>query len=106
MKSYDGIHLRGKGASRHLTYRTINMLRKIIHHEKCKEPEIRSQKSIFVKKDESHANCPQAVYQKWKKIEKECEQKQFLKPPRTRLYSEVVDNRYSVPTKNRFNPLN
>ena len=46
------------------------------------------------------------MYQKWRKIKNESAQKQFLKPPQTRLYSEVVDNRYSVPTKNRFNPLN
>ena len=106
MKNYDGIHLRGKGATRHFTYRTINTLRKVIHPEKYEEPEIRSPKSTYVKNDVSHTNCPQAMYQKWRKIENESAQKQFLKPPQTRLYSEVVDNRYSVPTKNRFNPLN
>ena len=99
-------YMRGKGATRHLTYRTINALRRVIYPEKCTEPKIRPQKSVYVKNDTSHRACPQAVYQNWRKIEKGFAQKQFLKPPQNKLYSEVVDNRYAVPTKNRFNPLN
>ena len=111
LKNYDGIHMRGEGGARHFTYRTIQAVREIIHPGSNKgclknKPERKLKEPNYLKNDTSHTTCPQAVYQKWKKIEREVNSASNLKPSQSRTYAEVVDNRYAVPTKNRFNPLN
>ena len=52
-RKYDGIHLRGEGASRHFTYRAVNAL----------EPILIGRVRKFSPKD-FHATCPQTLFQR------------------------------------------
>ena len=98
--NFDGIHLNGEGASRHFTYRAVQAIQNIIspHHRKPSDaPRSRRQTTAkYNLEKDDHSDCPQARYQH-------------------RRYSDVVRGyttrpphgyTYSVPTTNRFNPLN
>ena len=96
--SYDGLHLRGQGAYRHLTYRSVIAIGHIIRADlssDCQEA------------------CPQPI----------CQQTQFKFPPHSGRARHVVsdrdirpesnqrpqdkyEQRYSVPTYNIFEHLN
>ena len=80
---YDGIHLQGLHAKRHYTYRAVQAMK----------PEIigASKQSKVNNPRDYHLTCPQAMYQK----------KQAK-----RLYSEIVSGRYTIPTYNKYAPLN
>ena len=105
-ENFDGIHMRGEGASRHFTYRTINALKQVIFSEKRKETYRNKSRAYTQAKsvpDDDHSACPQTVYQMWKKVEKNLHHKI---PPAKSYRPRFNDNRYSVPTQNRFSPLN
>ena len=114
---YDGIHLAGRAAVRHFTYRAVQTLLPIIN------PATQTSKNVTRnfrgnnraayrqqqlpaetwEQDYQHTNCEQAQYQR--------QSASGSHGVRTsnRKYSDVVknkDNRYSVPTKNFYNPLN
>ena len=105
--NYDGIHLLGEGASRHLTYRAVQKISKII----TKPPSDRaSHSSDYVAATESeslqdnHFNCPQARYQR-----AQAAKSNHGGRVSGRSYADVVGSRqhkYNVPTKNFFAPLN
>ena len=109
---YDGIHMLGRGASRHYTYRAIQAISPIIS-----KPNPDKKLPCFSRKwsnsgvsranKDYHQNCPQARYMR----------QSASQQPRVRsdrLFSEVLkgssqqetNHTYSVPTKNFFNPLN
>ena len=105
-ENFDGVHMRGEGASRHFTYRTINALKQVILSEKS-QGTYRSKNRTYGQakplSNSDHSACPQTVYQMWQKIEKNFNHR----APQAKSYSpRYNDDRYSVPTKNRFSPLN
>ena len=97
---FDGIHMKGEGASRHFTYRTINALRQAIYPENFERAHrsnferAKNKESHQVRKERStwstdyHATCPQAVYQR----EQISARLRFMRNNQSqpRLYSEAV----------------
>jgi hypothetical protein len=123
---YDGIHLRGEGAGRHFTYRAIQSMKSIITGKITQsaprfsgENKNKFGKSSPAQSANYHADCPQTVFDRRKhNYNKKAaagngnQTRQYNRNVQSednsqgRRYSDVVDGRYSVPTKNRFNPLN
>ena len=114
--NFDGIHLNGKGASRHFTYRAVQAIQDIIspHHRKPSQiprPHRQSAAKHNLGEDD-HSDCPQARYQRnlCEDEHSNCPQARY----QGRSYSDVVSGytrpsygyTYSVTTANRFNPLN
>ena len=121
--NFDGVHLVGEGAKRQFTYRAIQAVNKIITKPLHKKPVYRQ-----AARDEDHTNCPQARYQTIyrQSVRHEdhtnCEQARYQRRQAARarpsvstgrLYADVVrqntehtEYKYSVPTKNYYNPLN
>ena len=112
---YDGIHLRGEGAARHFTYRAIKAMNSIISG-KVNYPGAQHRTKDYTAKHSNYhtTTCPQAQYQKRQTATNQQtgyssdnqSQRQSGVNSQARRYSDVVDNRYSVPTGNRFSPLN
>ena len=95
-KFFDGVHLNGPGASRHLTYRAVQALRPLLpHHGKPSTRAIpRPTQTKTNYKLDDHIDCPQARYQRG--------QVELAKS-----YADAVRSyRYAIPTSNRFNHLN
>lgn len=111
---YDGIHLAGQAAVRHFTYRAVQTLLPIINPSsqpsKQRNFRVKNHASYREKlpaetweQDYQHTNCKQAQYQR--------QSARGSHGVRTsnRRYSDVLknkDTRYSVPTKNFYDPLN
>ena len=111
---YDGIHLRGKHASRHFTFRAVQAIKSIIN---ClPNPNLPRQKNE--RKSDNHRNCPQAKYQTHRtnqrpanyvntQSEKANSGHQSASSSQGVSYSDIVTgNKYNVPTANRYAPLN
>ena len=110
---YDGIHLIGNGASRHFTYRAIQAIKPIIskpnQHQKPSSFWRQTRNTDNYQPDrDNHLNCPQANYKR------QSASGQHGGRRSDKLYSDVfkssnkqsTGNKYNVPTKNFFNPLN
>ena len=114
---YDGIHLAGRAAVRHFTYRAVQTLLPIIN------PATQTSKNVtrnFRGKNRAAYRQQQLPAETWEQDYQHtnCEQAQYQRQSASgshgvrtsnRKYSDVVknkDNRYSVPTKNFYNPLN
>ena len=97
VKNFDGIHLQGRGASRHFTYRAVQTLKKILPQSRqpCRKENPQPDLST-----DSHSDCPQARYQRQRRAELGKSYADVVKTSTRYSYS------YSVPTSNRFNPLN
>ena len=111
---YDGIHLRGTGAARHFTYRAVNALKPVFNH-KISPPTGRKQPKRAVPQTDFHANCPQTQYQRRvrdqsNRFEPSRDEYRRSQDNTRRQYSDVVKGghryTYTVPTQNKFNPLN
>ena len=115
---FDGIHLLGRGGSRHFTYRAGQAVQKILPH--YRQPLLRT--SL---RDDNHTECPQARYKQQRRLgsqsisktnledynHTDCPQARYQKqrgPELGKSYADVVKSRYtySIPTSNMFNPLN
>ena len=98
---FDGIHLNGQGASRHFTYRAVQVMQNIISpHPRKPSPIPRSHRQSAEKYnlgEDDHSDCPQARYQRRKYSDVVSG---YTTPPTAYGYT------YSVSTANRFNPLN
>ena len=94
-KIFDGIHLNGPGGSRHFTYRAVQGLRSLLPHNgkpsAAAIPRPRQTTTNYAL--DNHTDCPQARYQHQQRQAK-----------LSKSYSDAV--RYSIPTSNRFHPLN
>ena len=107
--SYDGIHLVGEGASRHLTYRAVQQISKIITkpHQSETLPAPRHahrNRNLSEKLRQDHTNCEQARYQR-----SQLARDSHGVSRQARTYADVVRSsnyRYSVPTQNFYAPLN
>ena len=95
---YDGVHLRGKGAQRHFTYRAVCATQKILRG------------NTQVLQSDDHTNCPQAQYQR-AQYQRNRESK-YIHPTKF-AKSKVAPNNfpqafqcgqnyYSIPVRNRF----
>ena len=105
---FDGVHLKGPGASRHFTYRVNQVLKPVLQRHNANRrfssppPPIRTQKvrSQPIKSEQmsatsNHTNCEQAQYKR----------RQLLRHKPS--YAQVVqDGYYSVTTSNRYEHLN
>ena len=116
-ENYDGIHLRGRHASRHFSYRVISAIKRII---KCSRNPINPRVNNERKAD-FHRTCPQAKYQA-QKSQANQKPSQFSSQSKQAnsghqsafstqgvRYSDVVTgghNYYNVPTQNKYAPLN
>ena len=60
-RNYDGIHLRGKHAVRHVSYRTVQAIRNIAVEVKSKDNKRKNAKNY-----DFHRSCPQAEHQRQK----------------------------------------
>ena len=85
--SYDGIHLRGQGASRHLTYRAVQAMKPVL-----KTNTLPGRFSLHG----SHRSCPQTIFQQKQRNN----QTQMFK---TKEGSQKIA--YSIPTQNSFEVL-
>ena len=120
---YDGIHLIGAAASRHFTYRAIQSMKQIFAGKSSRPVSEQGADGLQsagnncpTQPDDYHkTSCPQAVYQRRKTgtnqsaktpTGSQSEQHQSGESSQARMYSDVVNGKYSVPTQNRFNPLN
>ena len=54
-RNYDGVHLRGSGATRHFTYRAVQAVRAVFP---------RQNSAVSGERESYHRNCPQAQYQR------------------------------------------
>ena len=100
--NFDGIHLNGQGASRHFTYRAVQVMQNIISPHPRKPSAIPSlHRQPAAEKynlcEDDHSDCPQARYQRRKYSDVVSG---YTTPPTAYGYT------YSVSTANRFNPLN
>jgi hypothetical protein len=113
--NYDGIHFRGKHASRHFTYRAVQAVKSII----TGNPNTGNSGQDNDGKSDFHRSCPQAKFQArniWTNQKggqissNQSNGHQSNSSPGRDRYSDVVKGsqkyRYSVPTKNKFSPLN
>ena len=114
--SFDGVHLVGEGGKRHFTYRAIQAVNRIITKPSHKIPDHKQSPRY-----DDHTNCEQARYQRYND-HTNCEQARYQRRQADRSrqslstrrsYADVVRNnteyteyKYSVPTKNYYNPLN
>ena len=113
--SFDGIHLNGPGASRHFTYRAVQAIGNIISPHDSKpsarsKPYRQTEVKYKMSKDD-HSDCPQVRHQRLlqsKYDHTDCPQTRHQQMLRSdRSYSDAVRGyTYSIPTMNRFNPLN
>ena len=123
-KHFDGIHLRGTGAVRHVTYRAVQTIKAIL-------PKPEKPRSVAAKtgprlahrpvgqpgqshsSQSSHIDCPQARYQRQQHSQyshTDCPQARYQRQQQTRTqasYAEVVRGgdygySYAVPTSNRL----
>jgi hypothetical protein len=108
--NFDGVHLRGPAASRHFTYRAVQAVKTVMpvsghssrHSIQSADRPIsdRDNRSEGENSRNYHANCPQAQFQ----------QRVYGESKSVSSYAEAVKGKqgyvYSVPTANRFNPLN
>ena len=97
---YDGIHLNGVHAARHLTYRVIQAL-------KSDFLSLSKSRRNVEKITDYHRSCPQALYKarQQRAIQQSSRSQPRSSSPRV-LYSDIVSGSYSIPTYNRFAPLN
>ena len=127
---YDGIHLIGDGASRHLTYRAIQILMSIITKPCQSTQRFAPTRGNYRAKNraekddnftagnrgrkDSHTNCEQAQYQRQsatssggvrrsRKSYAEVTKKNMV---HSQDWKNDKDIRFSVPTSNRFSTLN
>ena len=108
-QKYDGYHLNGQSASRHFTYRAIQAIRPITSSESrpANQSGTRGRNIESGGRENFHRDCPQSRYMRKNKVESHQGNRKFAS------YAESVKQRtsdvgyaYSVPTQNRFNPLN
>ena len=99
VKNYDGVHLRGEGASRHYTYRAVNAIGPVINNGNIAS--------------DYHLNCPQARHQRqFFKVSsrfsrvKNTDEKGNKKVQRSIGREDKYQHRYEVPTSNIFEHLN
>ena len=99
VNNYDGIHLRGEGASRHYTYRAVNAIGPVINNGNISS--------------DYHLNCPQARHQRqFFKVSsrfsrvKNTDEKGNKKVQRSIGREDKYQHRYEVPTSNIFEHLN
>ena len=95
-QQFDGIHLRGEGASRHLTYRAAQAIKPVL-----KQTVQLSKKHDNFPALSSHQNCPQAVYQ---------QEQRDLQYNMNKSQAQMYQNTgrritYNVPIKNSFGIL-
>ena len=90
-KSYDGIHLCGPEASRHFTYRAVQVIKSVITNNY-----VNGEKGRKFVRPASHGNCPQARYQR---------QYNQNNGKRNKSAGQTGQYVYNVPTKNSFNIL-
>ena len=102
---YDGLHLIGRAAARHFTYRAVQSILPIISENlRTSYPKTKYTKHGVENYDQDnyHANCPQTQYQRQSVSVGHGGQRQ-------KTYSDAVQNKdtkYSVPTENYWSPLN
>jgi hypothetical protein len=118
-ENYDGIHLRGRYASRHFTYRAVQAIKKIVN---C-SPDPSSPRQKSETKTDFHRTCPQTKYQARQsrtnqtkaqlagnQSEKVISGHQSASHSQNVRYSDIVsggnNHRYNVPTQNKYSPLN
>ena len=99
---YDGLHLIGRAAARHFTYRAVQSILPIIsENSRFNNPQTKHSVENY-DLDNYHANCPQTQYQRHSVKDSHGGQRQ-------KTYSDAVkskDTRHSVPTENYWSPLN
>ena len=60
-KIFDGVHLHGRGSSRHFTYRAVQAVQKVLPH--YRQPLFRRPPSSTTSlRNDNHTDCPQARY--------------------------------------------
>ena len=104
-----------EGAARDFTHRAIKSMKAIISG-KVNDPGAQRRTKDYTAKHSNYqrSTCPQAQYQRHQTATNQQtgyssdnqSQCQSGVNSQARRYSDVVDNRYSVPTGNRFSPLN
>ena len=106
--NFDGIHLRGPGASRHFTYRAVQAIKPVLEsvHKnvlpglakplfpRSRKPHSMPASNNTVNKD-NHSDCEQAQYMKQK-----------LQQRKTYAQATKSETVYSVPTSNYYGSLN
>ena len=113
--SFDGINLRGNGASRHFTYRAKNALVPVLGQQTSQFTQRSSTQRKY--RANYHDNCPQTQYQNRAYYHTSCPQTQyqrrmqdgFLFPKKFKKFSNNSDNIteygtniYTVPIHNRY----
>ena len=108
-RNYDGIHLRGHGASRHFTYRAVQAILPVFSP--------RQVEATSNDQPDFHANCPQTNYQRQSQSSSSrgnTEKQQFIFPRRVKKQTHKSNrvsnennfkggsNYYSIPVQNRY----
>ena len=109
---FDGIHLSGKDASRHFSYRVVQSLKQIFQNPRqakmrsSQYSSVRSESESFVRASDSygHTSCPQAQYQRIQRSKRAHRSGHYVS------YASVVKSNtrgdqifsFSIPTRNRF----
>ena len=106
-ENYDGVHLRGPHAARHLTYRVVQAIKSIITGS--------SEQQSHRNNKDNHRDCPQAQFQSQRRSANQRTQNNGQSQSKgsnsghqsSVRYSDVVAGRrqYSVPVANRFKVL-
>ena len=99
VKNYDGVNLRGEGASRHFTYRAVNAIGPVINNGNTAS--------------DYHLTCPQTKHQaqqfkfpsKFSRIGS-TESRANEKAQRSIGRQDKYQSRYNIPTNNIFEHLN
>ena len=105
-QQYDGIHLNGEGGERQFTYQSIKQFKSNLFGTNQANSKPLHKSWEF---DNNHTNCPQALYQRRNhKSPAYQSQPQHTRP---QSYADAVrvnrgNIQYSVPTYNRYSPLN
>ena len=110
-QKYDGIHLNGEGAERQFTYQTIKQLKLKLFGTTPTKPKPNQKSWEF---DNDHSNCPQAQHQRRQAARANYKSHNYQSQSthtRPQSYADAVrvnrgNIQYSVPTYNRYNPLN
>ena len=105
--SYDGLHFRGEHSARHLTYRAVQAIKGVIKPKKNRSTgrdnttSSRAQSGAGRKPANQRSAKPGTNQSQWANGHQSATGNQGVR------YSDVVSNRnkFSIPTKNRFNVL-
>ena len=92
-QQFDGVHLRGNGASRHLTYRAVQAIKPVLNNSVHPSKMYAGSMPLT-----SHQICPQAIYQQ----EQHRFKSQAQMHQNTHTGSRII---YNIPTKNSYEVL-